>query len=929
MKEHIQSSTHTIMIVGHERLETLDLKETLGQFGFDVSQTIPGVEAAIFEIPQIEPDLVLIDTQLEGGMGSISAAEKIYKNYQIPVIFLTPKSDSDFLKRTLQAQPFGVVLKPIQEQQLEVTLRMALHHQHAIEELRKSKQRLEHAVRIARLGYWEWDVEKERVELSREVAKWFGFSIRKTAHGLDDILDRVHPDDLETIERWMTQILQGEIEDTKVAFRIQREDREDCWLETSPASIQELDSRGRPQRLIGSLYEITEHVAARSEHQQRKFYLENLNRITSAALGDVPLSDLLDLIPEILGNLFGAKACFLLFWREEEHQPQIVSSYGEDREFFQSVRFQFGQPSLTREVLQKKQPLLIKDIRSTPFFRESDKTSLPNLSYLAVPLISGSQELGAYSLVFPDSNHIDQALIERAEEISHHVALALSKARLMHETRERWRETETLRLAGLELINSTTISQTLRIFLEYAQELVEFDSACVFLLRGDDFYVADHAGLPDPEDVEGKRYPRDSYLLKQIIQEKRAVIKEDVSQDAEFSGWGGTALIRGWMGVPLISQEDVIGIITLDHHQAGGFHENDLRVIEVLANQAATAIQKVRLSEAERDQLYITRALQETSSLLASGLEIDDVLSSILQLLNRVVSYDQAYIAFVEEGDTLRLAAGRGPTNRRVVQAFYDRHGSSIIKQFSDLKPFIHPDVTEVPDWIEFNDGIGIRSTINAPLQVRGELMGILFVDSSSPNMYSEEMADTVMAFANQASLAINNAQLFERNQQLAITDDLTGVYNRRYLIRFGEREVGRALRYNDPLALIMFDIDRFKQINDRHGHAVGDEILVQVSRRCRRAVREIDILARYGGDEFVVILTKADIQVAEQVARRVRKVIQSSPISTSAGPLRVKISLGVSELGPEQKSLDQLLVEVDDALYGAKEAGGDCIRMG
>jgi len=931
MMENNQNESHTILIVEDESVVALDLRETLSDLGFVVPQPLSNAEAAVFEIPQIDPDLVLMDIQLEGGMDGINAAKEIYENYHIPVIFLTAYSDSDTLTRARGAHPFGYVLKPFNEQQLEITIRMALHHHRTEEALRESRQRLKHTQRIAQLGSWEWYVEDERVKISQEIARWFGFPAQRSTFRLEEVMERIHADDLDVIKKRVDQLSQGEISDDKVTFRIQPEEGEVYWLETSPASVKELDSRGKPCVLVGSLYDITDHVDSRAEHKQREVYVESINRITTAALENIPLSDLLDLVTEILGKLFHTGACFITFWREEEHKHHLVSSFSEDPKALQAVQFQVGDPSLTEKSLQKQEPILIRDIRRTPYFNGTDDTSLDHRSYLVIPLISGEQKLGAVSLAFPGVNRISRDLMEQAKEISHHVALALSKARLMQETQKRWYETEVLRLAGLELINSETTNQALTTFLDYAQELVEFDSASIFLLRGDDFYVADQIGLPDPDDVAGKRYPRDSYLLQRIINHNEPIMKEDISQDAEFAGWGGTTLVKGWMGVPLITEDEVIGILTLDHERAGGFHENDLRVIEVLANQAATAIQKVRLADAERDQLYITRALQETSSLLASGLDIEDVLSSILQLLNRVVSYDQAYIAFVEEEDTLRLAAGRGPTNRKAIQDFYDRNGAFIIKQFSDrgLKPVIHPDIKEVPDWIEFDDGIGIRSTINAPLHIRGELMGILFVDSASPNMYSEEMADTVMAFANQASLAINNAQLFERNQQLAITDDLTGVYNRRYLVRFGEREVERALRYNDPLALIMFDIDHFKQINDSHGHAVGDEILVKVSRRCRQAVREIDIVARYGGDEFVIILTKADLAVAEQVARRVKNVTQSTPIKTSAGSLRVEISLGVVEMGSEQQTLDGLLVHVDDLLYAAKESGGDRIQLG
>lgn len=162
------------------------------------------------------------------------------------------------------------------------------------------------------------------------------------------------------------------------------------------------------------------------------------------------------------------------------------------------------------------------------------------------------------------------------------------------------------------------------------------------------------------------------------------------------------------------------------------------------------------------------------------------------------------------------------------------------------------------------------------------------------------------------------------RLEKLAVRDELTGLYNYRYLhSRLGE-EFKRAERYRDPLACAMVDIDHFKTFNDRFGHDIGDVVLRQVAERLTGAVREIDVVARYGGEEFLLVLPSTHFSGALTVADRVWRAVSGSPVVSAAGDeYRVTISLGVA-LYPSRdvKSKDQLLKAADRALYQAKDDG-------
>lgn len=175
--------------------------------------------------------------------------------------------------------------------------------------------------------------------------------------------------------------------------------------------------------------------------------------------------------------------------------------------------------------------------------------------------------------------------------------------------------------------------------------------------------------------------------------------------------------------------------------------------------------------------------------------------------------------------------------------------------------------------------------------------------------------------------------EAFERALQevhrLAITDSLTSLYNRRHFSKIGEDEVQRACRYGRSLSAIMLDIDQFKRVNDTFGHRVGDQILQGVAASCRQTLRRVDVLGRYGGDEFVILLPENDRAAAVQVAERLRKNIAHMQLNTSKGQAKVTVSLGVASVDCDKPSLETLLSQADNALYVAKRRGRNRVSKG
>jgi diguanylate cyclase (GGDEF)-like protein len=216
-------------------------------------------------------------------------------------------------------------------------------------------------------------------------------------------------------------------------------------------------------------------------------------------------------------------------------------------------------------------------------------------------------------------------------------------------------------------------------------------------------------------------------------------------------------------------------------------------------------------------------------------------------------------------------------------------------------------------------EGDTIRSGVAVPLPGETASLGLVTIFTRAAHTtFGEEQISELEELATRAGPAIENARRFREARQLADLDALTGMHNRRYFHETLAREVARAHRYDRNLALIIFDLDDFKAINDRIGHLSGDGVLAEAAERIREVVRSADIACRVGGDEFAVILPESQLGDADQLYARLQKAVSTRPVG-QAGPLT--ISAGIAELQADDDAI-AFFQRADHALYGAKEAG-------
>ncbi len=214
----------------------------------------------------------------------------------------------------------------------------------------------------------------------------------------------------------------------------------------------------------------------------------------------------------------------------------------------------------------------------------------------------------------------------------------------------------------------------------------------------------------------------------------------------------------------------------------------------------------------------------------------------------------------------------------------------------------------------------------------KGRVIGVFLFCDQRTGMFDSDAVALISALAAQTALAIINAELYETTLELATSDPLTGVLNRRAMVKQIEYEIARAQRFNTKLALLLVDVDHFKAYNDRMGHVLGDVALKELALALKENIRKVDTLARFGGEEFCVILPQSDIKAAREVAGKLCEAVRGLKLrgveKQELGHLSVSIGItvvsGESEILSDDSAVTDLVALADHALYEAKRLGRD-----
>ncbi|MAT43990.1 MAG: hypothetical protein CL609_16780 [Anaerolineaceae bacterium] len=345
-------------------------------------------------------------------------------------------------------------------------------------------------------------------------------------------------------------------------------------------------------------------------------------------------------------------------------------------------------------------------------------------------------------------------------------------------------------------------------------------------------------------------------------------------------------------------------------------------------------LEKARLLA--EDQSFVLQAtlkrekqLHDVTRTISRSMEIDTVLSELLRQTLEITNADESHLGLInEDGQSIHLLYGMDREKSFVIDDYIPYNEKFLSWQVIEQRQGIMITDTSHPmPLICFSHDVktsGIVSLLCVPILSGLSVLGVLGVFSKRDTiLFNEHDLHAAEAIASQAGIAIQNARLFEEVNQLAITDPLTRLYNRRYFFNLARVELERAKRYGTDLSFIMLDIDDFKRVNDTYGHLVGDEVLMAVSEVIRKTIRKVDLAARYGGEEMVILLPATSQESALVSAERLREAVEELKIPVDGNSVSVSISLGVSSFEQHLDiSISKLLDQADQAMYLSKQNG-------
>jgi diguanylate cyclase (GGDEF)-like protein len=319
-------------------------------------------------------------------------------------------------------------------------------------------------------------------------------------------------------------------------------------------------------------------------------------------------------------------------------------------------------------------------------------------------------------------------------------------------------------------------------------------------------------------------------------------------------------------------------------------------------------------------------ALFEIGKLIGSDLDPGILLSRIAELICQLIDAKACSVMLLDADRKRLLAKAAYGLRTERMHSLSFRVGEGVAGWVVERgEPALISDVSADPRFVPLPaNQTPIASMLCVPLLARGERVGVVTATSERNGAFDTSHLELVRFIATTIALDVENVRL----HRVAVTDPLTGAYNREFLIARLPQEIEAALERDRTLSVAMVDVDHFKSVNDQHGHGVGDFVLAEVARRLRGAIRAGDLLVRYGGEEFLAVLPKADAGRAWEVGERMRQRVCERAFDVGDGvALLLRISVGIAQWRVGEKMPD-LIERADVALYGAKERGRNRVEV-
>jgi diguanylate cyclase (GGDEF)-like protein len=467
------------------------------------------------------------------------------------------------------------------------------------------------------------------------------------------------------------------------------------------------------------------------------------------------------------------------------------------------------------------------------------------------------------------------------------------------------------RLASLDEVGAAICAETTRV--------IDFDEAHVLVLdAAHNPRTVASAGAPlDPAD-QPRQLPSQGAggrAIASALLNPRPLLLTEV-RDLGPGREGDWSLLLA----PMHYEGRSSGVICLLKRGLARFDDSHQRVLHILADQAAVAVENARLLAGRNALVEELAVLLEISKVTAEAASERQLGNRLAALMCGALKMDACVIWHRDENSTLLRILGRSGKEGPDLLAEGDALSSHGAVLTDGVARVVRADDLDNVERAQALAALGGDTLLLLPLRTSGPPIGLVELISFRPRQLSEAEMSYVQTMCSLASTGLERARLIEQLRQAADIDPLTNVNNNRYLRTRLRQEVARAARSNAPLSVLMLDLDDFKPVNDLHGHSEGDQVLARIAGTIKTHVRTADIVARYGGDEFVVVMPDTDLDRARVVARRVVRGIKGERHRMANGSeVRIGVSAGLAHYPQDGRTAAALLNAADAQMYSAK----------
>jgi len=475
--------------------------------------------------------------------------------------------------------------------------------------------------------------------------------------------------------------------------------------------------------------------------------------------------------------------------------------------------------------------------------------------------------------------------------------------------------------ASQVVLSTFDLDEVLVQILNIVRDYFNVANAGIFLLEknSSELYIRQYIG--ELRDASVPKVEVGTGIIGNAAKMKRPLYVPDVAKDSRYiRAVPGT---RSELSIPLMVRDEVVGVLDIQSDKPSAFDSETVDLLTMFSTQASIAIENARLYSLEQRRAAQLEAINAIARQTTAVLDPEELLPKVCRLV--LEHFDVVHVAiFIKQGVSLQMAAHLGrltPVAENTVLG----GGTGLAAQALDSgETIIENTVNAVegyaPAFIES------ASEMCIPLIFFGEKLGVLSLISNKARAFADLDVNPLQAVADICAAAIKNCQHFEAAKELANHDGLTGIFNRRYFEERINEEIERAVRYGSNLSVLMVDIDHFKRLNDEFGHMLGDEVLRVVSRVFIQQLRKTDIVCRYGGEEFAIILPQISRERGLDVAEKLRRNIESWHFPGIARP--VTISVGLASAPQNGILRDEVVAAADAALYEAKQSGRNSVVL-